>query len=241
MRFVQFNGSPLSTQRRSRLNIEQNDRTTTVKETTQQQAMSLSAVHNNYTVSKTPTWGSRGFICNANSLLLSFIFYSLLYNPLLTQPRVCAGLFACLLFTLLFSADRDSGTTLTPVRMTERERGKRENQRRFVYSTLPTLIQGGQWQTQTTSTPRLPFPPPPPTYKGQGEHNDTVILNTGRAEQTKDTQRSRWNDFSHQTHWGVNFQMSESKTGPGAVEQDAARAVACVGVCDPFTSELMDF
>lgn len=114
--------------------------------------------------------GLCGFICNANSLFCpsSFIAYlttlywqCALHTDVAVSVCVCRGLFACLLFTLLFLADRDCGTTLTPVRMTEREQVRGKNWAICLQHSAGTETERATPNTHTTN--RLAPPPLPAT------------------------------------------------------------------------------
>lgn len=110
---------------------------------------------------------------------------------------VCSGLFVCLLFSLLFSTDRDSGTALTPCQYDWKETGKREKRNHLLTEV-----------SVNTHITNCITPSTNPSYKVQKDHNETVITNITGPEQTKDTLSALWNGHSYQIHWGITFEMS---------------------------------
>lgn len=99
------------------------------------------------------------------------------------------GLFACLLFSLLLLADRDSGTTITPVRMTEREqvRGAKLSHL-FTAHSADTQTERATPNSHTTNR----FVPPPLRTTKVRENTATVIINTTQPEQTEDARSTLW-------------------------------------------------
>lgn len=132
------------------------------------------------------------------------------------------GLFACLLFAPLFLADRDSLAPLSPpVTMTEREQVRGKNCAICLQRGVDTRRERAL-QTLTPLTTSVPHPCQ--AHKGQREHNETVIINTIRAEQAADTLAAlpKWPLLSKPLRVDLPNVRQKSKTGPEAVKQDIA-------------------
>lgn len=166
------------------------------------------------------TWGFSGFICNSNAPFCpssSATQCTALYwhvHCVCVQGGVC-------LFTVHTAVVgwQQFWQHSHPVRMTERQqvRGK-----------IWAICLQHSGDSQTARAPCRHRPPSAHTThdltsrssKGQREHNETVIINTTRAEQSIDTLSALPNDHSDQSHWGMTFQMSKptSETGPEVVK-----------------------
>lgn len=154
--------------------------------------------------------------------LLSFIFYSLLYNTLWTMctahgfghAAVCVYVCVCVVDCLHVYTTAVDWQGLWhlfhPCQNDRKGTGKREN--------LSYLFACAQWQRSDRegtakhshhSPPRASIPPFT-GCKGHRQHNETVIINTSRPEQSGAAAHGPWNGHSDRTHWGMTFQMSDA-------------------------------
>lgn len=107
-----------------------------------------------------------------------------------------------------------AGTALTPCHNDGKGTGKEK---------LRHLFTARRERALQTLTPLTTFVPHPcQAHKGQREHNETVIINTIRAEQATDTLTAlpKWPLLSKPLRVDLPNVRQKSKTGPEAVKQD---------------------